>query len=113
MEHLSHEEIMLVLFKFANVLRPGGKMIHLVPDILSVLKNLHTPKKLREWNTLFLLNLAIFGAPPIANETQHKSIWSAEIAKIYIEGEKFFKIIDIEENTGLGGEGITIEAIRL
>jgi hypothetical protein len=113
LEHLSHEEIPLVMFKFANVLKTGGTMMHLIPDIFTVLNNLHTKKKLKEWNTLFLLNLAIFGAPPIANETQHKSIWSEEIARLYIEGEKFFKITNIWYGEGLGGEGIRIEAVRL
>jgi len=114
MEHLSHEQIPPTLYKFASVLKLGGILKIVVPDIMSIVNYFLGTNSdeghYRDWNGLWLMAAEILGPPE--EYTRHQSIWSEEIGKQYLESEGLFKVIDIKD-VGIRGLGIMFIAKKI
>jgi len=98
MEHLSPLEIRLLLYKIYKVLKPRGLYSFVVPNIVKIVHFFITPKIITKPNGIDLFNLEVFGAGELGRETIHKSLWTKDIAKIYLEEEGFFEIVYINED---------------
>lgn len=101
MEHLSPDEIRFLLYKIHKVMLPKGKLVLIVPNIKMIVTHFTSPEITEKSNRLTLFNLEVFGSEA-TRETVHKSLWTTEIAEIYIEEEGLFRI-----------EGITCDHIDL
>jgi len=98
MEHLSTLEIRLFLYKVYKVLKPKGLYRFIVPSITNIIHYFNSSDVLTKPNGIDLFNLEVFGAGEIGRETPHKSLWTKDIAKIYLEEEGLFEILNINEN---------------
>jgi len=100
-EHLSHEQITILLYKLWKILKPGGRLTLRVPDFYGILEHHRKLHESRMFGTLDVLHSRIFAAE---EEHSHRSVWTAEIARHYLTREGFFRIIDITQTGALDFE---------
>lgn len=103
LEHLTSQEIFILMYKFHSVLKPKGKLITIVPDFYEIMRYFNHPHRFKVGNHLQRFEMEIFGPPD--EYTKHKSIWTPRLAQYYIEQEKFF-IMDV---LNYGRDGLSLE----
>lgn len=91
-EHLSHEQITILLYKLWKILVPSGKLQITVPDFYGIIEYFKKKHEEQKFETVDILHSRIFASE---EESPHRSIWSAEIARHYLLRESFFTIEDI------------------
>jgi predicted SAM-dependent methyltransferase len=92
-EHLTHTQVLDLMYKIWDVLKPGGKLIIITPDFLETIK-LYRDKQLSDgdFNDVDLLHTKIFN---IEEETLHKSVWYDAIGKYYLTRENFYRVDEV------------------
>lgn len=88
-EHLTHSQIIKLLYICWDLLIPKGILHIIVPDFYSIMEIYQLKAQKRDFKDIDLLHIKIFNEE---DETVHRSIWSKDIAKYYLEREGFYKI---------------------
>ena len=86
-EHLTHEQITILLLKLWRILKPGGKLEITVPNFQQILFYYEKQFRKNDFSNLDILHSRIFG---IGEEGLHKTIWSEKIGIFYLVREDFF-----------------------
>jgi len=93
-EHLSHEEITILLYKIWSILKTNGELYIAVPDFQRILEHYVAEHKMQNFANVDVLHSRLFG---IADESLHKTVWTSEIGVFYLTRENFFVLDSIEK----------------
>jgi len=101
--HIWFDKLSYLFYLLAKVCTVGAEIEILEDDAELVIKHIN-PKS---WNELECLHYSL-----LSPDNPHKSIWTENLAKLYIESEGYFKINSIKHGVGIRDVGMLILANR-
>lgn len=91
-EHLTHQQITILMYKLWCLLKENGTLTITTPDfhaLINMYKKLHEKK---DFSDVDILHIKMFDTE---EESFHKTVWYEEIGVYYLEREHFFEITEI------------------
>lgn len=111
-EHISSTDLPPFFYSCASVLKKGGQLKFLVPDIKMILEHHLHQQRWKQPNGLWLLDADVFFNLPSYN-APHRSIWTAEIGKWYLENEGLFEVLNLKTHLPPRTIGMEFTAVKL
>ena len=97
-EHLTHFQVSDLLYKIWGILKPGGKLIIIVPDFPALIDDFQQRHRVGDFSTVDLLHLKVFNTE---EETPHQTVWYEAIGRYYLEREGLFHVTHVTHPTKL------------
>jgi predicted SAM-dependent methyltransferase len=91
-EHLTHEQVTILLYKIWCILEPGGLLKITTPDFYGLIKKYKRLHESKDFSDVDILHIKVFDTK---EETYHKTVWYEDIGKYYLEREHFFEVTEI------------------
>jgi ubiquinone/menaquinone biosynthesis C-methylase UbiE len=107
-EHLSPSEVIQALYRCWQVLKPQGTLTIIVPCIKSIVNYYIKEKRYESFYNLELMGIDLLNYD--GQETPHKSVWSEEIGRKYLEFEGLYSGIVCAGGCDPRGVGIMFGA---
>ncbi len=86
-EHLTHQQIITLLYHIWDLLKPKGRLVIVTPNFPEILRLYEVKHREGDFTDLDLLHTKIFNEE---DETFHRSIWNSEIGHFYLTREGFY-----------------------
>lgn len=110
-EHIPSTKLPEFFYSCASVLKKGGELIFTVPDIRMIMEYHIGKGHWKDTNGLWLLEADMFNY--FEQYTPHRSVWSLEIGRWYIENEGLFCVKDVKAYLPPRNIGIQFTAVKL
>lgn len=110
-EHIPSTKLPEFFYSCASVLKRGGELIFTVPDMRMIIDYHLDKKHWKDTNGLWLLEADMFNY--FEQYTSHRSVWTTEIGKWYLENEGLFWVKDLAIDLPPRDIGIQFTAVKL
>jgi len=107
LEHFTHDEVSRLLHKIWRILKPGGHLIGIVPDVEAIIQLYKTKMDQGDFSVVDVLHMQAMSVPEL---TMHKTIWFDEVARYYLTRENYFAIEDFKKVQTMTGCEIRFKA---
>lgn len=92
MEHLTHQQVTVLMYKLWCLLIPAGVLEIITPDFYNLISYYKDKHKNGDFSDVDILHIKVFDTE---EETFHKTVWYEEIGKYYLEREGFFSVKEV------------------
>lgn len=110
-EHLPSTKLPELFYSCAQVLKRGGELIFTVPDIRMIMEYHIGNGHWKDLNGLWLLEADMFNH--FEQYTLHRSVWTKDIGRWYIENEDLFCLKELKTNLPPRDIGMQFTAVKL